>query len=59
MHRSMEDSTKNIPPETLRLAKVLQAAFELFDNDVNRSLAWLGKPQRGLGGEIPLEIAHT
>ena len=55
----MEDPTKDIRPEALRLARVLQATFDLFENDVNKSLAWLGRPKRGLGGKIPLEIAHT
>jgi len=55
----MEDPTKDISPEALRLARVLQATFDLFDNDIPKSLAWLGKPIRGLGGKIPLELAHT
>lgn len=55
----MEDPKKDISPEALRLARVLQATFDLFDNDIPKSLAWLGKPIRGLGGKIPLEMAHT
>lgn len=55
----MEDPTKDIRPEALRLARVLQATFDLFENDVNKSLAWLGTPKRGLGEKIPLEMALT
>jgi len=55
----MDNFSEDIRPETLRLAKVLQAVLDLFDNDVHKSLKWLRKPQRGLGGKIPLEVALT
>lgn len=55
----MANLTEGISPETLRLARVLQATLDPFANDVHKSLNWLRQPQRGLGEAIPIDLALT
>lgn len=41
-----------------RIARVLGSAEETFQN-VGKANRWLRKPNRGLGGQIPLELLAT
>jgi putative toxin-antitoxin system antitoxin component (TIGR02293 family) len=43
----------------LRASRVFELAAELFEGDVRAARQWLQTPQRGLGGEVPLEFAST
>src|SRR5712691_2636841 len=43
----------------LRAARLLGRAVELFEGDRDAAREWLLTPQRALGGEAPLEVAHT
>jgi putative toxin-antitoxin system antitoxin component (TIGR02293 family) len=43
----------------LRASKVFDMAVELFEGDAEAARRWLQTPQRGLGGELPLEFAST
>lgn len=43
----------------LRASTVFDMAVELFEGDAVAATQWLQTPQRGLGGEIPLEFAST
>jgi putative toxin-antitoxin system antitoxin component (TIGR02293 family) len=43
----------------LRAARLLGRAVELFEGDRDAAREWLVTPQRALGGEIPLDVAHT
>lgn len=43
----------------LRASAVFDMAVELFEGDAVAATQWLQTPQRGLGGEIPLEFAST
>lgn len=48
--------------ESDRLVRVLdlhEAALRTFDGDADKANAWLRKPNRALGGEIPLELVVT
>lgn len=43
----------------LRASRLFACAQDLFDGDQEAARSWLMKPQRALGGAIPLEIAKT
>lgn len=43
----------------LRLSSLFDLAVELFEGDTEEAMRWLGTPQRGLAGRIPLEFAST
>jgi len=43
----------------LRASRLLGGAIELFEGDDEAARNWLRTPQRGLGGEIPLDLART
>jgi putative toxin-antitoxin system antitoxin component (TIGR02293 family) len=43
----------------LRAARLFGAAIELFEGDDAAAREWLRTPQPGLGGAVPLELAHT
>ena len=43
----------------LRAARLFGRAMELFEGDRDAAREWLLTPQRALGGEVPLEVAHT
>jgi putative toxin-antitoxin system antitoxin component (TIGR02293 family) len=43
----------------LRASRLFARAQDLFDGDHAAARGWLMKPQRALGGAIPLEIAKT
>ncbi len=45
--------------QLLRLAEIYQAALDLFDGDVNSTLAWLTSPVRGLGKEHPIDMTRS
>ena len=48
--------------ESDRLVRVLdlhEAALRTFDGDADKANAWLRKPNRALGGEIPLDLVVT
>lgn len=41
------------------IARLLEQAAELFDNDKAKTVSWLNAPNRGLGGRTPLQMAQT
>jgi putative toxin-antitoxin system antitoxin component (TIGR02293 family) len=43
----------------LRTSRLFARAQDLFDGNQEAARAWLMRPQRALGGAIPLEIAKT
>jgi putative toxin-antitoxin system antitoxin component (TIGR02293 family) len=43
----------------LRASRLFARAQDLFEGDQEAARGWLMKPQRALGGAIPLEIAKT
>ena len=43
----------------LRTSRLFARAKDLFDGDQEAARGWLMRPQRALGGAIPLEIAKT
>ena len=43
----------------VRGARLFHQMLALFEGDENAARAWLTRPQRGLGGAIPLEFART
>lgn len=43
----------------VRAARLFHQMLELFEGDEPAARAWLTRPQRGLGGAIPLEFART
>ena len=43
----------------LRVSRVFDLAVELFEGDRAAAREWLQRPQPGLGGEVPLELAST
>lgn len=43
----------------LRLSRVLDAAFELFEGKHPAAVEWLRSPNRALAGEVPIEMART
>jgi putative toxin-antitoxin system antitoxin component (TIGR02293 family) len=43
----------------LRTSRLFARAKDLFDGDQKSARGWLMKPQRALGGAVPLEIAKT
>jgi len=43
----------------VRAARLFHQAMELFEGDATPARAWLSRPQRGLGGAIPLDFART
>jgi putative toxin-antitoxin system antitoxin component (TIGR02293 family) len=43
----------------LRVSTLFDLAVELFEGDADGARRWLSAPQRGLGGEVPLELAST
>jgi putative toxin-antitoxin system antitoxin component (TIGR02293 family) len=43
----------------LRVTRVFHQAVTLFDGDTGEARAWLSRPQRVLGGRIPLALATT
>ncbi len=42
-----------------RLAKVVAAAEEFFENDRDAALRWLSAPKMALGGDTPVAFART
>lgn len=43
----------------LRASRLYGQALELFEGNEEAARLWLAKPQRALGGRIPLEVAKT
>jgi putative toxin-antitoxin system antitoxin component (TIGR02293 family) len=43
----------------LRLSRIFDQAVDLFEGNVSAARHWLESPQRGLGGEAPLDFATT
>jgi putative toxin-antitoxin system antitoxin component (TIGR02293 family) len=43
----------------LRLSRIAQASFDLFEGDSKAAIAWLRRPNRGLGGESPFRMSST
>lgn len=43
----------------LRISRIFDQAVALFEGDVSAARHWLESPQRGLGGEVPLDFAST
>jgi putative toxin-antitoxin system antitoxin component (TIGR02293 family) len=43
----------------LRASSIFDLAVDLFDGDTAEARRWLLSPQRGLGGERPLDFAST
>ena len=43
----------------LRLSRILQASLDLFEGDRKAAIAWLGRENRGLAGQTPLEMSST
>jgi putative toxin-antitoxin system antitoxin component (TIGR02293 family) len=43
----------------LRLSRIFQASLDLFEGDRDASIAWLGRKNRGLAGQTPLEMSST
>lgn len=43
----------------LRASRIFDMAAELFEGDTAAARTWLETPQRGLGGETPLDFAST
>lgn len=43
----------------LRAARLYSSALRLCGGDAALAVTWLGSPQRGLGGERPLDLAAT
>jgi putative toxin-antitoxin system antitoxin component (TIGR02293 family) len=43
----------------LRASSIFDLAVDLFDGDIAEARRWLQTPQRGLGGETPLDFAST
>ena len=43
----------------LRASRVFDLAVDLFEGDLAGARQWLQTPQRGLGGEVPIEFAST
>lgn len=42
-----------------RVSKVFERTLELFEADAATARAWLGHPQRALGGAVPLDLLGT
>lgn len=51
---SMEESDR-----LYRLAEILSAAIELFEEDLRQAQQWLGSSLHGLGGRRPLDMLQT
>jgi putative toxin-antitoxin system antitoxin component (TIGR02293 family) len=43
----------------LRASRVFGRALELFEADAAEARAWLARPQRALGGAVPLDLLRT
>jgi len=43
----------------LRFARIFWKTLELFDDDLDSAVAWLGAPVVGLGGMRPLDLAKS
>jgi putative toxin-antitoxin system antitoxin component (TIGR02293 family) len=43
----------------LRLSLVFEKAVNLFEGDTDAARAWLGRPNKALGGETPLSAVET
>jgi putative toxin-antitoxin system antitoxin component (TIGR02293 family) len=43
----------------VRLLYIWRVTLELFEGDAATARAWLGRPQRGLGGRVPLGLLRT
>lgn len=43
----------------LRASRVFGKALELFEADTEAARRWLAKPQRALGGAVPLDLLRT
>jgi putative toxin-antitoxin system antitoxin component (TIGR02293 family) len=43
----------------LRLSRIVQASFDLFEGDRRAAVAWLGRKNRGLAGQTPLDMSGT
>lgn len=43
----------------LRASRVFGRALELFESDAAGARAWLARPQRALGGAVPLDLLRT
>jgi putative toxin-antitoxin system antitoxin component (TIGR02293 family) len=61
-HNRRQSVGRLLPDESdrvLRASTVFDMAVELFEGDADAATQWLQTPQRGLGGQIPLEFAST
>lgn len=61
MHRRRQSGRLN-PDESdrvLRASRLYGQALELFEGHEEAARQWLAKPQRALGGRIPMEVAKT
>lgn len=43
----------------VRIARIFDLVLELYEGNTEQAVEWLLKPQRGLGGEVPLRAAAT
>ena len=43
----------------LRASRIFDMVVALFEGDISAARKWLQTPQRGLGGETPLDFAST
>jgi len=43
----------------LRASRIFEMAVGLFEGDADAARQWLQTPQRGLGNEVPLDLAST
>lgn len=43
----------------LRAARIYAKAIEVFEGDVEGGWQWLSRPQTGLGGGVPIDLART
>lgn len=43
----------------MRLARLTEAAIELFEGDTEAAQGWMKAPRAVLGGKTPLEMAAT
>ncbi|MFG6667701.1 antitoxin Xre/MbcA/ParS toxin-binding domain-containing protein [Halomonas sp. HNIBRBA4712] len=42
-----------------RFAELYKAALDLFEGDAEQARSWLLKPNKGLGGRLPVEMSAT
>jgi putative toxin-antitoxin system antitoxin component (TIGR02293 family) len=51
--------SKSESDRLVSVARLLEQATELFEEDKEKTVQWLGAPNRGLGGRTPLQMAQT